>query len=186
MRERVIQGRVIRREAYFMEKKGWIAGLKMNVFMGATLSFFLSLQGNFLGYLESGNFSVPSWLISFLLGFIISFVVCLVVPMRKLTDYVIAKSKRDPRTIACRCLVTLVSDCLFTPLMTFVMVYIAYKGAVKHGAQMPFAPMFFKSFIFSMITAFILIFFLQPIFLRWCCPWEVPGTPQYKEKHGVK
>lgn len=164
-----------------MKKEMIMMGLKMNVVMGLTLSFFLSLQGNFLGYLESGTFSVPSWLISFLISFLFSFVVCLIVPMRKVTDAVIQKSKLDPSSFPCRCLVTFVSDCIFTPIMTLLMVYIAYKGAVNHGAQMPFMPMFLKSLLFSMISGFILILIFQPIFLRKFCPIHEPCGPGYSK-----
>ncbi|MBR6403007.1 MAG: hypothetical protein IKS48_06440 [Eubacterium sp.] len=160
-----------------MKKEQIMMGLKMNIAMGVTLSFFLSLQGNLL----SGHFTLSAWLISFVVSVLVSFVVCLIVPMRKVTDVVIQKSKLNPVSIPCRALVTLVSDCIFTPIMTFLMVLMAYKSAVKQGAEMPFGPMFLKSLILSMLTGFILIFILQPIFLKKFCPIHEPCGPGYSK-----
>ena len=158
-----------------MDKKQlMMMGLKMNIAMGVALSFVLSLQGNLL----SGHFTVPGWLISFGVSLIISFIICLIIPMKKVNDTVIQKSGMDPNGLPCKFLLALVSDCIFTPIMTFVMVFIAYKGAVKGGAQVPFIPMFLKSLLFSMITAYICIFILQPVFIKMFMPKDAPIGPE--------
>lgn len=56
--------------------------IQMNILMGVTLSFFLSLIGN----LRAEKFSLPGFLISFLISVVISMIVGLLVPVKPLTD----------------------------------------------------------------------------------------------------
>lgn len=148
-----------------MEAKMKKVGMTVSVFMGVTLSFCLSLVGNLLGSRQSGAFSVPGWLISFVVSTIISLIIGFIVPMKKISDSIHAKNG-GPRSLKARLIDTLVSDLIYTPVITLAMVFLAYRNATAHGAQMPFLPMFLSSLVVSLIVAYILIFILMPVFLK--------------------
>ena len=141
-------------------------GRKMSILMGVTLSFFLSLQGNLL----SGHFSVPAFLISFAVSTAISLIIGFLVPMKKVGDGVCNALHVKPRSIPARLAETLVSDVIYTPIITLAMVALAWKSATAHGAQIPFLPMFLHSLGLSMITGFVLIFIFMPLFMRLVIP----------------
>ncbi|MCR4656039.1 MAG: hypothetical protein K5770_07415, partial [Lachnospiraceae bacterium] len=63
-------------------------GMKMNILMGVSLSFGLSLTGN----LSSGHFTVPGFLISFLASTVVSIIIGFLVPMRKLETAAVSKA----------------------------------------------------------------------------------------------
>lgn len=148
-----------------MENKMKKVGMTISIFMGVTLSFCLSLTGNLMGSRQSGAFSVPGWLISFVVSTLISLIIGFIVPMKKISDSIQGRFG-GPRSLKARLIDTLVSDIIYTPVITLAMVALAYKNAVAHGAQMPFAPMFLSSLIVSLIVAYILIFILMPVFLK--------------------
>ncbi|MCR4793656.1 MAG: hypothetical protein K5898_00450 [Ruminococcus sp.] len=137
-------------------------GLQMNILMAVTLSFCLSL----IGTLSSGHFTVPAFLISFVISTIISFIIGMIVPMKKVEDGLVSKCNLQPHSLPARLLSTLVSDFIYTPILTFSMVFMAYKQATSHGQKMPFVPVFIKSLIISLIAAYIIIFIVTPIFLK--------------------
>ena len=148
-------------------------GRKMSVLMGVTLSFFLSLQGNLL----SGRFTVPAFLISFAASTAISLVIGFFVPMKKVGDGVCAALGLSPRTIPARCAESLVSDLIYTPVITLAMVALAWRMATSHGAQVPFLPMFLHSLGISMITGFVLIFIFMPLYMKLVVPKDAPQHP---------
>lgn len=137
-------------------------GIQMGLLMGVTLSFCLSLTG----LVSAGKFSVPALLINFAVSFVISMIIGVLVPMQRVGNAVIAKAGLEPRTMKARLLESLISDLIYTPVITFCMVFIAYKQAVSHGAKIPFPPMLIKSMIISLIVGYILIFIFQPLFLK--------------------
>lgn len=137
-------------------------GRQMSIYMGVTLSFFLSLVGT----LTSGHFTVPGWLSSFVVSTVISLLIGLVVPMKKVTDSVNAKCGMQPGKLSTRCLESLISDLIYTPIITFVMVFLAYKIATSHGAKMPFLPMFLSSLVICMVVGYILIFVFTPFYMK--------------------
>ena len=61
---------------------------------------------------------------------------------------------------------TLLSDLIYTPVITLVMVAFAHKMATRGGAQIPFLPMFLRSLVISLLVGYVLIFILMPVFLR--------------------
>ncbi len=138
------------------------AEIKMGLMMSLSMSFLLSL----IGMLSSGQFTVPGFLKSFLISFCISTLITTLVPMRKISMDLARKLGIPQNTLKGRLFDTLVSDLLLTPLMTFVMVYLAYRQAVSHGARIPFGPMLLRSEIISFLAAYALIFFLTPVFLK--------------------
>ena len=140
-------------------------GITMSTFMGIAMSFFLSLTGT----ITSGHFTVPSWLISFVISGLISMVIGIVIPMKKVNDKLVGAFKLPPFSFAGRCLESFVSDLIYTPLMTFCMVFFAYKSAIAHGApaeSLSLGGMFLSSFFICFVVGFVLIIILMPIFLK--------------------
>ena len=136
--------------------------LLMSICMGLTMSFVLSLIGN----ISSGNFTVPGFLMGFAISFIISMLIGLIIPMRKISGIIIEKLSVKPGTVTARVIESLTSSILYTPLMTFVMVFRAYRMAVAHGAKIVFLPMYLRSLGISLIAGFLLSFFISPVYNR--------------------
>ena len=137
-------------------------GMKMSLLMGLSMSFVLSR----IGLLSSGKFTVGEFLKSFIISFLISMVIGLIIPMKKISDSLLVKFNAKAGTTKARVIEALVSDVLYSPLMTFIMVYMAYRQATSHGAKIPFGPMLLKSEIISFIAAFVLAYVLSPVFLK--------------------
>lgn len=133
----------------------------MSLLMGLSMSCILTL----VGMLSAGQFTIPGFLKSFLISFVISMCVGLIIPMKKVSDWVLKKCEARPGTLKARVLEALVSDVLYSPLMTLVMVYLAYRQATSHGARITFGPMLLKSELISFVAAFILSFILMPVFM---------------------
>ncbi|MBR1724799.1 MAG: hypothetical protein IJ723_07275, partial [Ruminococcus sp.] len=96
-------------------------GMKMSIYMGLSLSFCLLLAGN----LSSGKFTVPGFLISFVVSLIISLLIGFLVPMKPLTDKLDGKLGLKPGALSTRFFDSLISDLIYTPIITFVMVTMA-------------------------------------------------------------
>ncbi|MBQ1521907.1 MAG: hypothetical protein IIZ74_04020 [Erysipelotrichaceae bacterium] len=137
-------------------------GHEMSLLMGLSMSFILTI----VGMLTAKRFTIPGFLKSFLISFVISVIIGLIIPMKKVSDVVQRKFEAKPGTLKARILDALVSDVLYSPLMTLIMVYLAYREATSHGARIPFGSMLLKSEIISFITAFILSFILTPVFMK--------------------
>jgi len=153
-------------------------GMKMSLFMGLTLSFFLSLTGN----LTSGHFTVPGFLISFVISTIISLIIGFLVPMQKVTGGFDRKHNLDPAKFSTKCINSLISDLIYTPVITFCMVAMAHHNAVSHGQQMPpLWLMFLKSLIISMIIGFVLVYIFTPLYLKLVTK-NMPRPEQHPEE----
>ena len=141
----------------------------MGLYMGITLSFCLSLTG-LLSSLGKTEYTVPRFLVSLLINFAISFVISMVigllVPMKNVNDALGRKLGLKPGRLGTRLFETLISDLIYTPVITLTMVFIAYKQATSHGAKMPFLPMFLGSLALCFAVAYVLIFFLTPVFMK--------------------
>lgn len=134
----------------------------MGLLMGLSLSFILSL----VGMLSSGSFTVPGFLLSFLVSLLISTIITRIIPLRKISLACTGKLKLQPDSLSYRLVDALVSDLLMSPLMTLIMVYMAYRQATAHGARIPFGPMLLRSEIISFFAAYIAIFLLSPLLLK--------------------
>ena len=159
-------------------KKMRKVGIFVNICMGVTMSFFLSL----IGTAVSGHFSIPAWLISFLISTVVSLIIGFVIPMRKVTEGVSRALKLKPRSLVARCVESLVSDIIYTPLMTFIMVFFAYRNAISHGApeeSLNLGRMFLGSFGICMAAGFLLIFIFMPLYVMLAMKKNgiVPGGP---------
>ena len=136
------------------------AGMTMSILMGVTLSFCLSLLGNLMA--ETG-FKPIAFIISFIVSTIISLVIGFVVPMRKISQGVTRNMKPG---IGSRCVEALISDLIYTPVITLAMIIMAWKQATSHGAKIPFLPMFLKSLGISLVAAFVIILIVSPVFMK--------------------
>ena len=153
-------------------------GMLMSLLMGVTLSFFLSLTGQ----LSSGHFEIPGFLLSFAVSFIVSLVIGFLVPMKRVNDSLDKKLGLKPRSLGTRCFGALISDLIYTPIITFIMVFMNYKIAVSHGAPLVFGPMLLKSMIVSLIVGYVLIFIFMPLFMGILMKKYGPGRPGPKPK----
>lgn len=156
-----------------MEEQMRIIGRQMAIRMGIMMSFCLSL----VGILSSGHFTIPGFIISFVISTIISLIIGLVIPIGKVTGGLCARLRLRQGTIGARTFESFLSDLIYTPIMTLVMVGLAYRMVtIQNGgvAPIPFLPMFLKSLIICFVVGFFLIFIFQPLFLR-----------QIMKKHGI-
>ncbi len=145
-----------------MEEAMRKVGMKMSISMGLILSFCLSLVGN----LTSGHFTVPGFLVSFAASTVISLIIGFVIPTKKVGDSVCDKLNLKPG-LGRRCMETLVSDLIYTPIITLCMIILARKMGESHGAQFPpFIVMFLSSLATSLLVAYVIIFFLMPFLIK--------------------
>ncbi|MBO5561408.1 MAG: hypothetical protein J6A07_07110 [Firmicutes bacterium] len=140
------------------------AGIKMSLLMGLTLSFFLSLTG----LLSSGKFTLSGFVSSYIVSLVISLVIGFVVPMKKVSESLSKKFGIKERTLGARAFESLVSNIIYTPFISFCMVTLAYIGATRHGAHIPYLPMLLKSLVLTFIVGYLLIFTFMPIYFRIC------------------
>ncbi len=150
-----------------MEKKMKKVGLFMSLFMGVTLSFFLSLTGNLTA--KSG-FSPIAFIVSFILSTIISLLIGFIVPMRKIEGGITKAIGLRERSLPANIVSALISDLIYTPLITLAMIALARKMAMKasdgHAELPPFIVMFLGSLALCFVVAFILILIFTPLFFR--------------------
>ncbi|MBO7703586.1 MAG: hypothetical protein J6S26_03990 [Solobacterium sp.] len=145
-----------------MNEKMAVAGRYMSLMMGVTISFVNSLLGNLL----SGHFTIPGFLVSLAVSLAVSFLIGMIVPMGKVNQALDQKYGLKPGEMKQRIAHTLVSDCIYTPIMTLVMTTLAWRNAVKQGAAIPYLPMFLRSLVVSFFAAFVIIFIVEPIYLK--------------------
>lgn len=148
-------------------------GLKMSLLMSVTMSFCLSLTGN----LTSGHFTLMGFITSFLMSLVISFLIGFFVPMNKVNEKLFGNMERGLKR---KCLETLISDLIYTPLITIAMIIMAYKQATSHGAKIPFVPMLLKALIISLVVGYIIIYIVQPLFLKLLMKNSGAGAPPQK------
>ena len=148
-----------------MEEKMKKIGLGMSIRMGLLMSFCLSLVGT----LSSGHFTVPGFILSFVVSTIISMIIGFVIPMGKVTNFLAGKLGLKQGTLPERFFSSFISDLIYTPIMTFCMVFLAYQMAMKQSggmAQLNLLAMFHPSLIICFIVGYILIFIFQPLFFK--------------------
>ena len=137
-------------------------GLQMSILMGVALSFGLSLAGNLI----SGHFTVPGFLISFVVSLIISLVIGFFIPMPKLEEAVCQKLQIVQRSLKGSAVTAVISDLIYTPVITLAATALAYPKMVKAGGSVSFGGMFLGSLLPSLLIGYVLIFLLKPLFLK--------------------
>ena len=153
------------RQAEMMKR----TGRKVSLMMGVILSFFQSLAGQ----LRSGQFSVPGWLISLALSVAVSWIIGFLVPVGKVGMNAVCRAGLERDSLKARLLQTLVSDLIFSPVITLVNVILAYRNARGHGAPVSFFGMLLPSLGISLVLGFVLVFIFQPI----CMKLAMKGNP---------
>lgn len=148
-----------------MEEQMRKIGREMSVRMGLTMSFVMALVGT----LTSGHFTIVGFLVSFVCSAIIALVMGFFIPIGKITNDLTVKKGMIPGKFSTRCVEALISNLIYTPVITLAMVGLAYFMAMKQSggmAQISFWPMFLHSLIICLVVGFVLIFLVQPIFFR--------------------
>jgi hypothetical protein len=151
--------------------------------MGVTLSFVLSLVGT----LSSGNFTLPGFLLSFGVSLGISLMIGYVVPIKLITDACTRRLGLNPRAFGTRLFEALVSNLIFTPVMTLTMVTLAYRQATAHGAQLAYGPMLLRSLLLSFVVAYAVILIVTPLFIGFLMkkngidPAQMQGPPDAEQ-----
>ncbi len=138
------------------------AARKMNFMMGAAMSISLSL----IGMLSAGKFSLPGFFLNVLISFVISYLIGAILPIRQISSGILDKLNLKPGSLIGRIIDALTSDIIYTPIMTTIMIALAYRQAKAQGAKISFLPMWFKSLLISMAAAFVLIFLITPFFMK--------------------
>ena len=137
-------------------------GMQMGILMGTALSLCLSLFGT----LHSGHFSVPAFLISFAVSLLISLVIGCFIPMPLLEKGLCQKLNTEQRSLKGNALTALLSDLIYTPVITLAATALAYPNMVQAGGSASFGAMFLGSLLPSLLIGYVLIFFLKPLFLK--------------------
>ena len=148
-----------------MQEKMKKIGKEMALWMGLIMSFCLSLVGT----LTSGHFTPAGWLVSFVSSVVVSLIIGFLVPVGKISGDFTRKRNMQPGKIGTRCAESLISDLIYTPVITLVMVAIAYAMAMKMSggkAEIAFLPMFLSSLLICFAVGFVLIFLIQPVLLK--------------------
>lgn len=150
-----------------MEKKMKKVGIQMNILMGITLSFFLSLTGNLTA---KGGFKPVAFIVSFILSTLISLIIGFIIPMRKVEGGITKALGLRERSLPANIISALISDIIYSPIITLAMIILARKMAMKSSggnAELPpFIVMFLGSLVLSFVIAFIIILILTPLFLK--------------------
>ncbi|MBR2086908.1 MAG: hypothetical protein IJ906_07215 [Oscillospiraceae bacterium] len=137
-------------------------GLEMNILMSVSMSLCLALTG----LLSSGQFTLPGFIESFLISLIISFLLGIFVSVPRINTAVEQKFRLKRGSMTARAAESLVSDLVYTPVMSVIMITLAWITARAHGANPPYLMMLLKGLGLSLLTAFLLIFLFEPLFLR--------------------
>ena len=149
-----------------MQKKMKKVGFHMNILMGFSLSFCLSLTNT----LQAEKPTLNVWLMSFGVSAVISFALSFLMPMKKAEDKVVGALGLTENRCASRLVSTAVSDFIYTPVITLAMVLLVRYLVMQesHGmAQLPpFPIMFIKSFIVSFIVAYCIIYLINRPMLK--------------------
>lgn len=148
-----------------MEEQMRKIGRQMGIRMGLLMSFCLSLVGT----LTSGHFTLVGFLLSFVVSTIISLIIGFLVPVGKISGSLCRKWKLEPGKLATRCVESLISDIIYTPVITLAMVALAYNMAMKQSggmAEISFLPMFLHSLLICFVVGYVLIFIFMPLFLK--------------------
>ena len=154
-----------------MERNMRKIGIFMSLYMGLVMSIFMTITGVCVGMLPGviqGKIPPHAILLSMISGFFVSFCISLLigfmVPMHKLTQ---SATKKMDAGLAKKCVESLISDLIYTPVISVVMVSFAYMSNQKQEAGGPsFIMMLIPSLIACFIVGYILIFIFQPFIFK--------------------
>ena len=136
-------------------------GLFMSLLMGITMSFVLSLTGTLVG----GHFTIPAWLLSFGASLILSLIIGFIIPIKPLSDGLSHAFHIKDRSFGKNLFDSFISDLLYTPALSAAMVFLA-RSHIPVEHRPPFATLYIPSLIVTFIVGWIVIFIVQPLFLK--------------------
>lgn len=139
--------------------------LLYSTLMSICLSFVLSLFGT----ATSGHFTIPGFIISFILSTIISLIIGFIVPMKKINMSINSRFKFPASFL----LIGLISDIIYTPFITAVMIALAAKNA-----PVPFSLLFVSALTKSFLVGYVAILLFQYLFSGLIQPPKNMGTPE--------
>jgi len=154
-------------------------GLKISLLMALLMSFSLSLTGNLTAERPPNMPMAPiiiGFLASFGVSFVVSFAIGLVVPMPNVNAALARKFHLQPWALKTHIVESIVSNLIYTPLMTTTMVTFVYFCLMPKGPKPPFLPMFIESQIICFIVAQVLIFIFVPLILKLVLPKGGPAN----------
>ena len=141
-------------------------GLMMTVLMGITMSLVLSFVGTF----TSGHFSLMAWLFSFTVSLVVSLVIGFTVPVKRICDGACNKCGLVPESFKGNLFGSLISDLIYTPVITLIMVVIGVLKRLPPDASVPLIPIIIHAFIPSLIkcliVGYVVIVVAQPLFIK--------------------
>ena len=113
--------------------------------MSALMSVTMGLLLTGVGLISSGHFTVPAFVTSFLLSVVVALLIGVIVPMPKINQALARRFQLVPGSMKARAVETLVSDAIYTPIMTFVMVTRGSRYGRWGRACRPMSPCSSKS-----------------------------------------
>lgn len=138
-------------------------GFLVSVLTCLTLSICLP----FVGVIQSGSFRVGMYLLNFTLSFAISFIISLVFPAIKVNMYLEKRFRLKIGSLKARLVETLVSDLIYTPVISIIMTTLAWYGMKSSGEQIPpYIGMILVSLLISFAAAYVIIFITVPLYLK--------------------
>ena len=78
--------------------------------------------------------------------------------------------KLQPRTPKANLVQSVVTNLIYTPLLTTVLVVFAYFVQIPEGHKPPFLPMYLHSMVICLVVAQVLIFVCVPLILKLVLP----------------
>lgn len=142
-----------------VQKKDKSPGM-MSLYMSIMMSFSLTM----IGLLQAGDFSLGNAVLNFVISFMIMRIISCFFDAGKVSMDLLSKHSIDPHSAKGRILMALIIDLINSPIMTFVMVTIAYIRAKNSGIQMPYLPILLRSMAISTVCSFFLCLIFTPLF----------------------
>ncbi len=136
-------------------------GMLMSLLMGFSMSLILSLVGMLVG----GHFTVSGWILSFVVSFLLSLVIGLLIPMNPLYDLITGKLKAAKKMFLANVIDTLVSNIIYTPILTAAMVFMSWNH-IPAEHRPPFLVLYGPNLLVTFFVGWLAIFILQPIFFK--------------------
>lgn len=139
----------------------------MSVLMGFVMSFVLSLVGTLVG----GHFSIQSWMLSFGISLVLSIIIGFVVPVKPLGDKFCNKHNVVPESPKGNFCSALISNLIYTPFLTIVMVstmvLMATKEVPSWQARLNIlGHALIPSLIVCFVVGYVAITIFQPLFVK--------------------
>ena len=141
-----------------MDEQSRKTGVFLNITMGATLSFFLSLVSSLI---SRDGFTVSGFLLSLAVSFALSLLVGFSVRISMIEGMICGMAGVKDGTMGARVLGALVADLIYTPFISLCMNLLSWFMA---GKSYPFGSAFLRSFLISFAVAFVINFIAKPIF----------------------